>query len=115
MSFSAAIATCLSKYAIFSGRARRSEFWWFYLFCVIMAWGATLVGHASGLGDWLAHIVNFAFFIPILAASSRRLHDTGRSGWWFLLTLTLIGIIPVVVWWASEGKQEDNSYGVAAS
>jgi uncharacterized membrane protein YhaH (DUF805 family) len=111
VSFSAAISTCMSKYATFSGRAGRSEFWWFYLFCVLMSWGGTLVGHQIGVGDLLSHIVNLAFFIPTLAASSRRLHDTGRSGWWILLLITVIGLIPLVIWWATEGKREENQYG----
>ncbi len=114
MSFSQAITVCFSKYATFSGRARRSEFWWFYLFTVLMSWGAALVGHFSGLDDWLTQFVNFAFLFPTLAVSTRRLHDTGRTGWWFLIIFTVIGLIPLIIWWASEGKAEDNAYGPPA-
>ena len=80
-----------------------------------MGWVGTLVGHASGLGESLSLLVNLVVFLPSLAASSRRLHDTGRSGWWVLLLLTVIGIIPVVIWWASEGKKEENTYGASVS
>ncbi len=115
MSFSESIGACLSKYATFSGRAGRSEFWWFFLFCVLMGWGATLVGHQIGTGDILSHLVNLAFLIPSLAVGSRRLHDTGRSGWWNLLLITVIGLIPLVIWYAQEGKKEENAYGPGTS
>jgi uncharacterized membrane protein YhaH (DUF805 family) len=65
------------------------------------------------VGDLLSHVVNLAFFIPTLAASSRRLHDTGRSGWWIIILITVIGLIPLVIWWATEGKREENEYGAA--
>ena len=106
MNFGQAITTCMSKYATFSGRARRSEYWWFYLFTLILSWGASLVA-----GDTLAFIVNLAFLLPILAAGARRLHDTGRSGWWQLLIFTIIGIIPLTIWLATDSKKEDNEYG----
>lgn len=79
-----------------------------------MSWGGTLVGHQIGVGDLLSHVVNLAFFIPTLAASSRRLHDTGRSGWWILLLITVIGLIPLVIWWASPSNSNSNKYAEAA-
>jgi uncharacterized membrane protein YhaH (DUF805 family) len=100
MSFSESISTCLSKYATFSGRAGRSEFWWFYLFTTLMNWGATIVGYQVGVGILLSVIVCIIFFVPLWAVSSRRLHDTGRSGWWTLLVITVFGAIPVIIWWA---------------
>ena len=112
MNFSTAISTCLSKYATFKGRATRSEFWWFYLFTVLMGWGATIVGATLGdIGDVFSNIVTLIFLIPVLAAGSRRLHDIGRSGWWQLLMLTVIGVILLLVWWASDSKKESNEYG----
>ncbi|MBO9356988.1 DUF805 domain-containing protein [Bordetella petrii] len=112
MNFSTAIAICMSKYATFSGRASRSEFWWFYLFTVSMCWGATLVGAAMGDSQgWLGNIVALVFLIPSLAAGSRRLHDVGRSGWWQLLVLTVIGVILLIIWWATDTKKQVNQYG----
>ena len=89
MEFKEAVRTCLSKYATFSGRASRSEYWWFYLF-------NGLVGVAAGLLDLLISrgnpdvqviggLVGLALLLPNIAVFSRRLHDTDRSGWWMML------------------------------
>ncbi|MCI2808441.1 DUF805 domain-containing protein [Eoetvoesiella caeni] len=116
MNFSTAISTCLSKYATFKGRATRSEFWWFYLFTVLLSWGLSVVGVIvlGEDGSLLSSLVTLAFLIPIVAAGSRRLHDIGRSGWWQLLMLTGIGCILLIIWWASDSKSEVNEYGVCA-
>ena len=111
MNFSTAISTCLSKYATFSGRASRSEYWWFYLFVTLMTWGASLVGAMAGGGNWLGTLISLAFTIPVIAAGSRRLHDIGRSGWWQLLMITVIGVILLLVWFASKGNEAANEYG----
>lgn len=86
-----AVKACFAKYADFSGRATRSEYWWFFL--------AVLVGSA------ITAIVGYRFYalfslvtlLPMLAAGARRLHDTNKSGWWQLLALVPFGIIVVVV------------------
>jgi uncharacterized membrane protein YhaH (DUF805 family) len=106
MRFCDAVNACLTKYATFSGRACRSEFWYFYLFCLLVSWSATLVDLMLNMGETISMVVNSAILIPSLAASSRRLHDTGRSGWWVLLIFTMVGGIPLIVWWAREGKKE---------
>lgn len=137
--FGQAISICFKKYADFSGRARRSEFWWWTLF-------ATLLGFFTGL-SWLVTM------IPSLAVGARRLHDTGRSGWWQLLPfipsgimlvqlfpfigylmkndftynystltayigsfvvlslITFIAQIILIVFWAQDSEQGDNQYG----
>ena len=114
MSFSQAITICFTKYANFSGRATRSEFWWFYLFALLLGWFASLVG-ATIDPVWgpnaLNTVVNLALFLPIISAGTRRLHDIGKSGWWQLLMLTVIGIILLIIWWARIGIQEENEYG----
>lgn len=110
MTFGKAIATCFAKYIDFKGRASRPEFWWFYLFTILLSWGSMLVDSSQGL----SMIVNLAVFLPVIAAGSRRLHDTNRSGWWQLIMLTVIGIIPLVIWWASKGSDKDNQYGSPA-
>lgn len=113
MNFSMAISTCLSKYATFSGRASRSEYWWFYLFTLLMSWAASVVGAVTmeDGGDLFSGLVALVFFIPTIAAGSRRLHDMGRSGWWQLLVLTIIGVILLIVWYASDSEKATNKYG----
>lgn len=120
MGFGQAIAACMTDYATFSGRASRSEFWWFYLFVVLMSWGATLVAAAAfpaepAASDALSGLVNLMFLLPVLAAGARRLHDIGRSGWWQLLYLTGIGVILLIVWWVLSSKQERNAHGAPAA
>jgi uncharacterized membrane protein YhaH (DUF805 family) len=110
MTFGKAIATCFAKYVDFTGRASRPEFWWFYLFITLLSWGSILVDSSQVLSGF----VNLAVALPVFAAGSRRLHDTNRSGWWQLIMLTGIGIIPLVIWWASKGSEQDNQYGSIA-
>ena len=126
MKFSEAVQTCFGKYGTFEGRASRSEFWWFYLANIAVVWIANFVfsvtGYMTGgqegaliLSNLMQFIINLVFFIPFLAASSRRLHDTNRSAWWVLLMLTIIGLIPLIMWWAQKGDQLANSYGPPAT
>ena len=115
MTFTQAITSCLSKYATFSGRATRSEYWWFYLFVILLVWLATIVSSLMFLDDpaaaeILPMIVNLAFAVPIFSAGSRRLHDIGRSGWWQLLVLTIIGVILLIIWWATDSKAEGDRF-----
>jgi uncharacterized membrane protein YhaH (DUF805 family) len=100
----------LKNYAGFSGRARRQEFWWFYLMNLIVEVVLYLVDNAIG-SPILAGIYGLAILIPALAVGVRRLHDTGRSGWWLLLYLTCIGWVVLLVFWILEGNQGQNQYG----
>ena len=99
MDFVSAVKSCLGQYAGFSGRAVRSEFWWFFLFQILV------VIVASFLGSTISSLVSLALLLPALAVGTRRLHDIGRSGWWQLLSLTGIGFLVLLYWWAqpSEG------------
>ena len=106
MSFGQSISTCFSKYAKFGGRATRAEYWWFYLFALLLSWGSILVDPTQ----MTSMIINLALFLPILSAGTRRLHDTNRSGWWQLIVFTLIGVIPLIIWLASASKDQDNKY-----
>lgn len=106
MTFGKSISTCFSKFFVFGGRASRPEYWWFYLFTVLLSWGAMLDN-----SQVLSVLVNLVLLFPIIAAGTRRLHDTNRSGWWQLLYFTIIGAIPVIVWMASKGNDQDNQYG----
>lgn len=110
MNFTTSISTCMSKYFTFSGRASRSEFWFFYLFTVLMSWAAGIVSKVEGIYPFVFFIDLF-FLLPVIAAGTRRLHDTNRSGWWQLLVFTFIGIIPLMYWICLPGDQEGNKYG----
>ena len=82
MGFTEAIKTCFQKYVDFSGRASRSEYWWFFLFTVI---ARVLTAFIPGVG----FIVSLGLLLPSLAATARRLHDTNRTGWWILLPISV--------------------------
>jgi len=114
MDFVTAVKTCLNKYADFSGRARRSEFWFFYLFYVIVYFIAAIIGVGllEELGGILVLIVVLGLLLPMLSVGVRRLHDTGRSGWWYLISFVpLVGAILLIVWWATNGTPGSNEYG----
>ena len=102
---------CFSNYANFSGRARRKEYWLFYLVIVIIGIILQVCDAILDTDPLLIGIWNLATFLPIFAAGARRLHDTGRSGWWQLLILTVIGIIPLIIFLASDTKKENNKWG----
>ena len=109
MTFSQAIAVCLSKYANLSGRASRPEFWWFFLFQVLASLGASMVG------DWLNGVVVLALLLPGLAVGTRRLHDIGRTGWWQLIMLTGIGYFLLMYWWAQPTAENAVKYDAASA
>ena len=114
MNFSSAISVCMGKYGTFKGRASRSEFWWFYLFTVLLSWGGSIVGAStdSEIGaDVVSTGISLIFLVPVIAVGSRRLHDINKSGWWQLLLLTGIGALLLIIWWAKEGTKEINEYG----
>ena len=114
MSF--AIDKAFRNYLNFSGRSIRSEFWYFFLFILIGNFLTNLIDtyiigyHPDEMG-----IVSGIFFLatafPQLSLTFRRLHDTGKSGWWFLLSFTIIGLIPLLVWWCTTGDPKKNRYG----
>ena len=95
-----AIGACFKNYANFSGRARRSEYWWFCLLNIIL---------------FIIPIVNIIWalivFLPTIAACVRRLHDTGRSGWWFLLNFVPIANIVLLVFLLCDSQPGANQYG----
>jgi len=82
----------LKKYATFSGRAPRAEYWWFYLLTVVVDGVARLLDAATGDGDTINTITNLAFLLPMLAVTVRRLHDTNRGGWWTLVFFVAVAI-----------------------
>ena len=111
MSFADAVRSAFSKYVTFSGRARRSEFWWFALFAGIVYIVAGIIDAAIG-NQVLGYLVGLALLLPSLAVTVRRLHDTGRSGWWILIGLVpLIGAIVLLVFEVQDSQPGTNSYG----
>jgi uncharacterized membrane protein YhaH (DUF805 family) len=101
MTFQESVKVCLTKYADFTGRATRSEYWWFVLFIVLVSAATSLVSHA------LSGLFSLATLLPSLAAAARRLHDTNRSGWWQLICLVpVVGLIVLIVFLAQEGRSD---------
>ncbi len=111
MDFMTAVKHVFANYANFSGRARRSEYWWFYLFTMICYVVASIVDAAIGI-PILTAVVMLGLIIPSLAVSVRRMHDTGRSGWWILIFLIpLVGFILFIYWFVQRGTVGPNEYG----
>ena len=111
-------AKVLRQYADFNGRARRTEYWMFTLVSVIVGLVLGLVDEVVFVGPglsttgWLHTVYSVAVIIPTLAVGARRLHDTGRSGWWLLIgVIPLIGAIVLIVFFALEGQRSSNAYG----
>jgi uncharacterized membrane protein YhaH (DUF805 family) len=102
----------IERFAQFTGRAGRAEFWWFTLANFIVSLILSLLGQASIVFYVLSAIYSLAVLIPSLAVGIRRLHDTNRSGWWLLIILVpLAGIIILIVFMATEGTPGPNNYG----
>ncbi|HLI65618.1 MAG TPA: DUF805 domain-containing protein [Caulobacteraceae bacterium] len=103
--------TCLRKYVDFNGRAGKAEFWWFVLFYVVVYVVVAIIGGLIHVPA-LAGLVVLGLFLPNLAVAVRRLHDTNRSGWMYLIGLIpLVGFILLIVWWVGDGTVGDNQYG----
>jgi uncharacterized membrane protein YhaH (DUF805 family) len=126
------VRTCFGKFADFQGRASRSEFWWFFLFSVLVSLGLTiplyvLMAIAAAAGDNAAGaglaaviaiiwsiavvIITIVLLIPLLAVGARRLHDYGQSAWFLLLYFVPCGNLVLIVLWALGGTPGDNPYG----
>ncbi len=126
MNLMTAVKTCIGKYATFSGRAQRSEFWWFVLFAwlgtiILSMVDSTLFGtvvttsngfSASTNTPIFSGIFSLAILIPSIAVGIRRMHDTDRSGWWmFIVLVPILGFILYIVWQASKGTHGQNRFG----
>jgi len=122
MSFSDAVKACMTKFATFSGRASRSEFWWFYLLCLVCSSPVSIGNYLVQYGliypnsiFWIAFfssfIIGITLFLPMLAVACRRLHDIGRSGWWLLICLIpIIGGLITLWWGITESEPRKNKY-----
>ncbi|MNN59016.1 Inner membrane protein YhaI [compost metagenome] len=110
----------LKRYAQFSGRASRAEFWWFQLFCCLVLVPLNVLQIVAASNGWSAialigtavsALFSLAILVPALAATMRRLHDTDRSGWWLLaMFVPIVGLIPLV-FTLLPGDSTSNRYG----
>ncbi len=121
-----AVKSVFSKYATFQGRASRSEYWFFYLFNILLEIGLLIVGLILGaiVGDGtgalagmgiayvLLCIYGLIALIPSISVFVRRMHDIGRSGWWYWLALVpLVGVIVLLVFLLTGSDRGENQYG----
>ena len=134
MDFKTSVKSVFHKYATFSGRASRSEYWYFTLLNILVSWGAILAGIAIGsiigstnsgseglalgagagymIGLIIASIYGLAVLIPGLAVTVRRLHDTGRGGGWiFIYLVPIVGPIVLLVFLVTGSEEETNRFG----
>ena len=105
MDFQTAIQVCFSKYVEFTGRARRSEYWFFVLFYAIVSSAASILDSVLP-GDMLSNLVDLAFLLPLIGAAVRRMHDIGKSGWFILIPIYNIVLL------ATDSDPAPNQYGV---
>jgi len=104
MTFQESIKHCLTNYANFNGKATKSEFWWFFLFQVLAVVVAEIISPTLG------SLVSLLLFIPYLAVAVRRLHDVNKSGWWYLIAFTVVGVIFLIVWWCGDSIKTNNKF-----
>ncbi|MDO4805151.1 MAG: DUF805 domain-containing protein [Lachnospiraceae bacterium] len=106
-----AIQSGFSNYANFNGRARRSEFWYWLLFTFLLSFVTTLIGNALKM-QILPSIAGLAVMVPSIAVGVRRLHDIGKSGWFYLIYLIpIVGVILMIVWGTTDSQPGPNMYG----
>jgi uncharacterized membrane protein YhaH (DUF805 family) len=110
MNFVEAIKSGFNKYVTFSGRAARSEYWYWTLFAIIADIVAAIVNAFVALG-FVGLVVSLALLLPSIAVAIRRLHDLDRTGWWLLLAFTGIGAIVLLVWDCMKGTTGSNRFG----
>ena len=106
---------CFKKYSTFKGRAQRKEYWYFYLFTFIVSVLTYFIDVSIFRKDpdgilFINAFFSMLTFLPSIAAGCRRLHDVNKSGWWQLISLTVIGIIPLIIWLASKPVKENNKF-----
>ena len=102
------------KFAVFNGRAQRSEYWYFALFNAIVIVVLAIIDSSASTYPLFVGVYFLAVLLPGLGVGVRRLHDTNRSGWWTLIGLIpLIGPIVLIVFYAQDSAPGANSYGIS--
>lgn len=119
VSFGEAFPLFLKNYAAFNGRSSRGAYWWATLALILitivaaiidMVMFSSMVAATNGNGP-VSILLSLATLIPSIAIGVRRLHDIGKSGWWLLITLTIIGIFLLIYWYVQPGQRAENKYG----
>ena len=112
MSFMDSVKNVFHNYATFSGRARRSEFWYFYLFNFIVTAVLGILSQAVSALTFLTGLYSLAVFVPSLALAWRRLHDIGKSGaYYFCCLIPLVGAFLVLYWFCKDSQPGTNQFG----
>lgn len=127
MNIQDSVKICLSKYTEFKGRASRSEYWFWCLFVILATLASMILDQIlgtnfkidDGYGGEIASpygyvylLVVLGLFLPGLSVTVRRLHDVGKSGWFYLIVLIpIVGFIVLLVWFCQQGTNGDNQYG----
>jgi len=119
MNFSQAVSSFFARWKDFNGRSSRSEYWWATLFVALTSIFTNILTLFLGLSGSIVAIivllliVIFSLFLTIasLALVVRRLHDTNKSGWWYLITFTIIGVLPLLYWYCKKGDEGENRFG----
>jgi uncharacterized membrane protein YhaH (DUF805 family) len=110
MTPAAALRSGITQYAVFRGRASRSEYWWFSLACAILGGGAFAWDRIAGT-TVIGLVVIMPLVIPSLAVTVRRLHDSGHSGWWTLISIAPFGQLVLIALACLRSDRTDNAYG----
>lgn len=119
VSFGEAFPLMLRNYAKFEGRSSRGAYWWAALVVALISIGVAIVDMiifsnmvaATGGNGPLGILLSLALLVPNIALTVRRLHDVGRSGWWILITFTIIGILLLLFWYVQPGQRKENAFG----
>ena len=113
--FVGALKDGFSRYVDFKTRSTRSQLWWWALWSLLLSFGAAIVDASIGAGDSgpLGLLVSLGMFLPSLAVAIRRLHDIGRSGWWYLIVFVpLVGLIVLIVFFCTKSQDTANQWGM---
>ena len=111
MGFVEAIQSGFRNYATFSGRAARSEYWFWTLFSILASIAANIVDALLMQTGLIGMLVSLVLLLPGIAVAARRLHDLDRTAWWLLIALTGIGLILLLIWDCMRGTVGPNRYG----
>ena len=119
MNFLQAVSSFFARWKDFNGRSSRSEYWWATFFVILTSIFTNILTLFLGLSPSIVAIivlllvVIFSLFLTIasLALVVRRLHDTNKSGWWYLIIFTIIGVLPLLYWYCKKGDEGENRFG----